>query len=174
MSDPAAWQILRKHLVARLDDGAARSIRDAAERIGVSHTALRTLLQNQERVPYPKTQQKVAAWLREQGLRPEELPESFRDDIGSSFEAEAAQRWRVADAGGDAALGELLELLSVESPGAYRILEAVLGTVVDPHQRQILAHAVVSTLKSSYLGMRQPIPPKLFELERRFLSQATD
>ncbi|HEX8321016.1 hypothetical protein [Longimicrobium sp.] len=163
MADAADWQTLRPHLVDYVK--AARSSRAVADEIGISHTGLRAIVENDGRVPFPGTQQKVATFLRRKGFEVEAFPEEGALDSGTGSSA--------AEDRPEADVEDVLRYFAGENPEMFRMLEVVIENIAEPGERRYVAYTVIKSVKETLIHMRRPIPPRLFELERRLVGPSS-
>jgi hypothetical protein len=103
-------------------------------------------------------------------------------DGGSSSETAEQQVYRTTDRKGVGKVSEatagyrperspeedLLDFFGSHNPRLQRMMEVLIGNV-SGEERRIVALALITAVKKTAIDLRRPIPPELYDLERRFV-----
>lgn len=130
-----------------------KSERAVAQEIGISHAGLRKLLSGETDTPYQSTQRKITQWIQRGGGV--EGGGVIATD-GETPPEDPVER--------------LLEMLQRDHPLLAAFM-TLTSAELDEDDRRKMAFAQLNALKRAYIRLGDPIPPVLFDLERRFVGR---
>lgn len=160
---PTEWHAALKQLRRRVSDGP-KSIRQIAEEIGITHPTLIKILSGETEDPYPKTKVRIFDWLENQ-INIENVGRYAVQGTGTTY------RSRVEPTEPSPSPEEELLEYFLENADQMATFMRTSTEGLSPEHKRMVAFAILTGFKRMAVEQGMPIPPKLFELEKKFAGE---
>lgn len=147
--DPPSWVELRDRLRRLVEEGK-KSRRQIARELDLSHPGLRKILEGETKEPQPATRARILRWVEQEEASREREERELVDTLYTEAQEFAVYLLRHFD--------QLATFMATTTEG------------LSEEDRRKLVFAILTGIKRLALELGEPIPPELFDIERRFLA----